>query len=129
MSDTTDPNGDKLVTVSAVKNYLKTQLDSLTLKIEADNSNTAQAQPQPQLNCNCNRNHHIHRYAICKRKLTVVKLTSQALQVLGTKDEIETAVEDKQQKVTLKLAKKVTDKLGIIQLSDKDDSSFALGKI
>ncbi|QQF85602.1 hypothetical protein JFL55_07345 [Histophilus somni] len=45
---TTDPNGDKLVTVSAVKNYLKTQLDSLTLKIEADNSNTAQAQqPQP----------------------------------------------------------------------------------
>ncbi|QQF85603.1 hypothetical protein JFL55_07350 [Histophilus somni] len=51
------------------------------------------------------------------------------MQVLGTTDEIETKVEQGKQNVTLKLAKKVTDKLEIIQLSDKDDdSSFALGK-
>ncbi|WP_406812074.1 YadA-like family protein [Histophilus somni] len=124
MSDTTD--GNKLVTVSAVKNYLKTQLDSLTLKIEADNSNTAQAQPQPP---QPSGTPSASGQPTSGKVQAEVKLRSQALQVLGTTDEIETAVEDKQQKVTLKLAKKVTDKLEIIQLSNKaDDDSFALGK-
>ncbi|WP_249961496.1 YadA-like family protein [Histophilus somni] len=128
MSDTTD--GNKLVTVSAVKNYLKTQLDSLTLKIEADNSNTAQAQAQPQPQPpQPSGTPSASGQSTSRKAQAEVKLRSQALQVLGTKDEIETAVEDKQQKVTLKLAKKVTDKLEIIQLSNKaDDDSFALGK-
>ncbi|TDF37143.1 hypothetical protein E3U35_09765 [Histophilus somni] len=121
MSDTTD--GNKLVTVSAVKNYLKTQLDSLTLKIEADNSNTAQAQPQPQ------PPQPTGTPSTSGKAQAEVKLRSQALQVLGTKDEIETKVEQGKQNVTLKLAKKVTDKLGIIQLStENNDDSFALGK-
>ncbi|WP_075290784.1 YadA-like family protein [Histophilus somni] len=123
---TTDPNGDKLVTVSAVKNYLKTQLDSLTLKIEADNSNTAQAQPQPP---QPSGTPSASGQPTSGKVQAEVKLRSQALQVLGTTDEIETKVEQGKQNVTLKLAKKVTDKLEIIQLSDKDDdSSFALGK-
>ncbi|WP_143432641.1 ESPR-type extended signal peptide-containing protein, partial [Histophilus somni] len=127
---TTDQNDNKLVTASAVKEYLKNQLNSLTLKIEADNSNTAQAQAggQAQSAAPSTPSSSGQSQSSNGKVQGAVKIQSQALQVLGTTDEIETKVEDKQQKVTIKLADQVKKKLDVITVNGKDgDNSFALG--